>query len=252
MKLVHIGMIATGAVIVLGVGMIAPAFTQHQADSHGILLMLSFNIVHPEDAASWCNELSSMLEQHQLKATVFVTGKIAETNPECVRSFSTDVDVGSQTYSYANLVSLGDYPTALEEIQKGKQAVDSAGNLNSLLFRAPDRSTNEDIYSLLTRSDIIADFSYVNHYNKYEGGQFVRYDLKSLPGNSEGMKFFSLVSGDDDVVSSEVPVEIAFDNSMKVGEIDRLVSEIASYQDIHFVNASDLAGVDLTKETAST
>jgi hypothetical protein len=250
MKLVHVAMIATGVVVTMGVAMIVPAFMQHQDNSpHGVLLMLSFNVVYAEEekaASSWCRDLSSLLDEHGVRATVFVTGKIAETSPECITSFSPEVDIGSQTYNYTNLVSLGDYTKALEEVAGGKQAVDKAGKLDSRLFRAPYGSADEDIYSLLSRSEIVADFSYVNRYNKYEEGQFVRYDLKNLPGNKEGLDLFSLVSKDDDVVSSAVPVAFTFDNSVRIGEIREFLIKLDSYKDVKFVNASDLAGMDLT------
>lgn len=187
MKLVHLGAIATGIVVVIGVAMLVPAFTQYQ-ETRGILLMLSFNVVSAdENTASWCEDLSSLLKERGIRATIFVTGQVAETNPECVNSFPSSVDIGSQSYSYVDLVALGDYAQSLEQVQKGKQAVDKVGNLNALAFRAPFGSTDGDIYSLLSRSGIVADFSYVNQYNKYENDRFVKYDLKSIDGDREGL-----------------------------------------------------------------
>lgn len=260
MKLGHAGIVATGTIVVLGVVMIAPAFTQHQRIDNRGLIMISFDIsfAGDEDASTWCKDLVSMLARHNNpKATVFVTGKIAEANPECVTSFSSNnnnFDVGSQTYSYADLVSLNDYTKALDEIQKGKHSVDKAGHIDSKLFRAPYGQTNQDIYSLLARSDITADFSYVNHYNTYEGqgSGFIKHDLKVLPAANDGLQLFSLISYDNNFVSQasqdRVPLEIIFDNSMRIDEIDKFLSEISADGKIRFVNASDIVGTDLTAE----
>lgn len=259
MNLRHAGLVATGTIVVLGVVMIVPAFTQHQRIDNRGMVMLSFDIsfAGDEDASTWCKDLVSMLARHNNpKATIFVTGKIAETNPVCVTSFSSNnnYDIGSQTYSYANLVSLNDYAKALEEIQNGKHSVDKAGNIDSMVFRAPYGQTNQDIYSLLTRSGITADFSYVNHYNKYEGEAigFVKHDLKVLPAANDGLQLFSLVSYDNNFMSqvsqNRVPLEIIFDNSMKIEEIDKFLSEISADSKIRFVDASDITGVDLTAE----
>ncbi|AIC16652.1 polysaccharide deacetylase family protein [Nitrososphaera viennensis] len=253
-------MIATGAVIVIGVAMIVPAFTQHQGIDNRGMVMLSFDISHAGDkAASWCKDLASTLAAHKVvKATVFVTGEIAEKSPECVTSFSsnTGFDVGSQAYSYVDLVSLNNnYTRTLEEVQKGKESVDNAGNLNSRLFKAPYGKTDENIYSLLTQAGIVADFSYVNHYNKYEGGQFIKYDLKVLPGTEDGFELFTIVSNDANFVPAypqePVPLEITFDNSMEIKEIDKFLSELGTSpynSKIRFVSASDIAGLDLTAE----
>lgn len=250
MKLAHAGMIATGTVLVMGIAMITPAFTQRPATvNKGILLMLSFDITHEDTKISqWCNELSSLLNRYQIKATIFISGRIAEGNPECVKSFSTNIDIGSQTYDYTNLVSLGDYARMLEEVQNGKRAVDRAGDLNTSLFKAPQGITDENIYSLLARSGIIADFSYLDHYNKFEHDQFVRYDLKVVPGSQDGLEYFSSILKNKDEKSKSVPVEITIDNSTEVREIAGFLSKLVSYEDVHFVNASDLIGVRLSEK----
>lgn len=250
MKLIHLGMVSTGTIIVLGLAMVVPAFTQHGPGKSIPSVMLSFVVLDNANASGWCTGLSSLLEKHDVKATVFVSGKTAQASPECVMSFSPDVDIGSQTYSYADLTAIEDYTKAFEELERGKEAVDRVGNLDSNLFRAPYGRTDENIYSLAGRAGIVADFSYNNRYHKYEGDQFVRYDLKTITGDSEGLRLFSVVAMDDDVVRPllPVPVAITFDNAMQLEHIDEFISELESgYGDsIHFVNASDLAGTDLT------
>ena len=59
-----------------------------------------------------------------------------------------------------------------------------------------------------------------------------------------------MVSQDDDVVrpSEPVPIAIQFDNSMDIDQVDTFISKLkADYQnEIQFVNASDVVGLDLT------
>jgi hypothetical protein len=252
-NIVHLGAISTGLVLTLGVAMIAPAFTQHHSQPPVVLVMLSFSIAHIDEKTSgWCKDLSSLLNERSIRATIFVTGEVAEANPECVRSFSSDVDIGSQGLSYVDLVALGDYTLALAEVEKGKKAVDRNGNLNSLVFRAPYGSTDENIYSLLSRTGMIADFSYVNHYNKYENDMFVRHDLKTLDGNNEGLRLFSMVYYDDDIQPMQVPIMVNFNSSVGIDHIRDYISTIASYPDVQFVNASELLGKNLTVRAGET
>jgi hypothetical protein len=252
MKLAHLAMVSTGVVVVLGLVMVISAFTLHKEVDQRIPVLLAFSVVGNDSgtATAWCKDLSAMLVQQQVKAAVFVTGKVAQSSPSCVSSFPSGIDIGSQTYSYSNLTAISDYAAALEEVKSGKQAVDRAGNLDSKLFRAPYDATDENIYSLLTKSGILADFSYKSQYNRYENNQFVKYDLKSLEGDSQGLKLFSLISGGSDRTPQMtlVPVTINFDSSMPVEKIEKFVSDLKSgYGDsIHFVNASDLAGMSLT------
>ena len=180
----YAGAIATGIVVVLGIAIISPVYYQKRPISQPIV-MLSFSIIGDSNVPKWCNDLSSILEKHNLRAAVFITGKVAERNPACISSFSSnDIDIGSQTYNYVNLTSITDYSAALEEVRSGKEVLDKTGNLNSRLFKAPYGSTDQNIYSFLTRSGIVADFSYAQHYNKYENGKFIKYDLVTYDGTT--------------------------------------------------------------------
>jgi hypothetical protein len=98
----------------------------------------------------------------------------------------------------------------------------------------------------LSRNGIIADFSYANHYNKYENGMFVRYDLKTLNGNKEGLNLFPIVYHDDDIRSMQVPVAVNFNDTMGIGHIRDSISTIGSFHDVQFVNASELVRNKLT------
>lgn len=205
-------------------------------------VMLSFSIVDNRNISEWCRGLSSVLESQQIKATVFVTGRVAERYPDCVASLvSIDgVDMGSQTYSYVDLADEEDYLRAQAEVKQGKLAVDRAGNVDSRLFRAPFGSTDQNIYSLLSNSNITADFSYKSQYNKYEDGQFVKYDLVTCECNNLSLNEVKKL------LELGRPVAIEFDNRMSISEFDNFVAALKSDGKIQLVNASDLTGLQLT------
>jgi peptidoglycan/xylan/chitin deacetylase (PgdA/CDA1 family) len=242
MKMTYAGTIVTGIVVLLGIAIILPVYFQKRPISQSAVL-LSFSIINDSNIPKWCNDLSSILREYDLKAAVFITGKVAERNPACVSSFSSkDIDIGSQTYNYVNLTSISDYSAALEEVRNGKEVLDKTGNLDSRLFKAPYGSTDQDIYSFLTRSGIVADFSYAQHYNKYENGTFIGYDLVSYDGASNSSDQINNI-----ILSNNLPVLINFDNSTPVDQINTFISKLKSMgNSIYFVSASELTGLDLT------
>jgi Polysaccharide deacetylase len=243
MKMIYAGTIVTGIVILIGLVIILPVYLQKRPISQSAIL-LSFSIINDSNVPKWCNDLSSILGKYKLKAAVFITGKVAERNPACVSSFSSkDIDIGSQTYNYVNLTSISDYSVALEEVRNGKEALDKTGNLNSRLFKAPYGSTDQNIYSFLTRSGIVVDFSYAQQYNKYENGKFIKYELIAYDGASYSSDQFNNI-----ISLNKLPVLINFDNSTPINQIDSFISNLKSISNnIYFINASELTGMILTE-----
>jgi peptidoglycan/xylan/chitin deacetylase (PgdA/CDA1 family) len=236
MKIIQVGAISTGTVILLGLALVIPAFLQPPQQ---LLVLLSFSVLDQENTQQWCKELSSILSKQNVKAVVFVAGSTAEQYSECVSDFSNNVDIGSQTYDYVELTSISDYQVQLDQVKRGKIAVDRAGNLDSKLFKAPFGSTDENIYSLLNSSGILADFSYQNQYNKYYEDQFIKFDLVSYEGLEESTDYYQNLKPEGG------PVVINFDNQTPVEKIDQFVSKLKSSH-IRFVSASELTGIDLT------
>jgi len=236
LKLVHVGIIITTLVILLGVLSLTPAFLQVKPDK---IILLSFSISDSENLPEWCEDLSKFLNQNSIKAVIFVTGKVAEQYPQCVSSYRSGIDIGSQTFSYVKLSEIPDYLEQLDEVKKGKSAVDKAGNLDSKIFKAPNGVTDENIYSLLIRSEILADFSYENQYNKYYHDKFLKFNLVSFQGSNHDVGFFK------DLNFHETPIMIHFDNTVPVNEITDFISHLKS-DEILFVNASELTGLELT------
>lgn len=242
MRMALLGALAT--TIVIGVGVviaIGPSLIHTFERNKPPPVMLSFSVVSGSNAPAWCNDLASVLDEHDVKATVFVTGEVAEQHPECVTKFvSQGTDVGSQTYRYVKLNAVADYSYALEEVKMGKQAVDRAGNIDSRVFKAPFGETDGNIYSLLSSSNIIADFSYTNQYNVYKDDQFVKHDLVSCDCRGSPEKAGELAEQD-------LPILISIDNNTTVSEIEDLIVSLKEGE-MELVSASELVETDLTVE----
>ncbi len=239
MRLRHAAIITTVLVLVAGFAMISPLFLRMDKAESRQRVMLSFSVSESGNALEWCQNLSSVLNSYEIGATVFVVGKVAEQYPQVVSCFGDRVDVGSQTYSNIALTSISDYSLKLREVEEGKAAVDNAGNLYSRAFRAPFGATDQDIYSLLNRNGIVADFSYPNQYNLYRNGQFVRYDAAVYEGRDYSADFFSTLT------DISTPIIIFFDNTCPISDIETFISGLDKGR-LEFVNASELAEFTLT------
>ncbi len=239
MKLKHAATFTTVLIIVVGFAMISPIFLRPDEANAKQKVMLSFTVNEPYGALTWCQNLSLILEKYDLAATIFFVGKVAEQYPQAVTCFSEKVDIGSQTYSGVNLTGILDYSIRLQEIQKGKSAVDNAGHLYSKTFRAPYGATDEDIYSLLYRSNILADFSYENQYNVFQDEQFIRIESKAYESTAiEPEDFNSLAE-------EKTPIILTFQDSCSVSSVDYYLS-ILEREKFDFSNASGLTGYELT------
>ena len=202
-------------------------------------LMLCFSILETDDVTEWCKELSSILENNSIEATIFFVGEVAEKNPECVTTFGENIDIGSQTYSYLDLTSISDYSELLEEVRKGKSCVDIAGNLESKSFRAPFGATDQNIYSLLSKNGIIADFSYEKQYNIFQNGQFIKIEIISFHWPEVPADLLI------DRQKYTKPIIIHFNNSVPIFEIKNFVNQLETTY-LEIVSGSNLVGKELT------
>lgn len=234
MKIAQAGIISTSIVVIMGVFIILPPYLPAQKP---LVTLLAFDIKDDQNMPQWCYDLSSMLQDRNVTATIFVTGQVAQKYPSCVSSLAERNDIGSLTYDYFNLTGQ-DYGIQLDEVKSGKDAVDSAGHINSRVFKAPYGQTDGNIYSLLNQSGIVADFSYQNQYNKFYGGQFIRFDDAAYDGTAHAPEFFHGLPTDK-------PVVIDFNNTTPVSEIDDFVSHLKS-RHLLLIDASELTGMDLT------
>ena len=235
MKIAHVGMISTTIVIILGIGIVIPPYLPTQKP---VVTLLFFNINDSKNLPQWCYDLSDTLHKQKVQATIFIVGEIAQQYPTCVKKLAQENDVGSSTFNYENLGG-ADYSVQLEEVKSGKDAVDSAGNIDSRLFKAPYGITDGNIYSVLNRSGIVADFSYEKQYNKYNNDQFIRFDSVSYNGTDHSPEFFKNLSPD-------IPILINFDNTTPIQNIDEFILHLKS-RHVLLINASQLVGANLTE-----
>jgi peptidoglycan/xylan/chitin deacetylase (PgdA/CDA1 family) len=226
-------------VIVAGFAMITPLFIRPEKAEPRQKVLLTFSVVDSPDAVAWCQNLASILYDHRIGAAVFFVGKLAEQYPQAIWDFNDKVDIGSQTYSGTDLTTISDYSVKLQEVQEGKMAVDDAGGLGSKLFRAPFGKTDQDVYSLLSRSGILADFSYKNQYHVYIDGKFLTFDLNIYQGRDYSPGYFSTLP------MTVEPFIIDFDNSYSISSINAFFSGLDIDQ-FEFINASQLVGFSLT------
>jgi len=238
LKLTNAAVISTTLIITFGILIVAPSFVRPYGDQK-LKIMLSVNIIDSANVLVWCHDLAAYLRENGISATIFFAGKVAEMFPESVRSFSSSVDIGSETYDYVDLASLGDSSLQLEEVDKGKFVVDNAGNLSSKVFRAPFGSTDGNIYSLLRTSGIVADFSYDNHYNVRSNNQFIKHSCSAYEGYEHSADFFMSLP------RTGQPTILNFNNTLPISNLVELVSQLKA-NDVEFVNASQLTGLSLT------
>src|SRR6185503_5488436 len=212
------GILASVIVIVVGILYTLPPYLKAiEASQRVPTAILSISIVSRDNMPTWCTEISEYLARTSVKATIFFAGEIAEEYPDCPRSFSQDVDIGSSTYSYGKLSAARDYNDRLDDIRKGKEAIDSLTGIDSRIFKAPLGYTDDDIYSLLSRNNITVDFSGDQSFNRYHDDQFVFYelhtlDLKEISVEKAELQFANKVSDSIQVrADNTVPVEQVID-----------------------------------------
>ncbi len=234
MKLVYLGAISTSIVLIAGMAMVIPAFifsTPHESEK--IKLLVQIEIKEDKNLPIWCLDFLERLEKNPIKTTVFLTGKVAESHPECI-ILSDNVDIGSQSFQYENIPKILDYQQQLSQVQKGKRMIESSSGIDSKLFKAPYGATDQNIYSLLSRSGIVADFSSKEQYNLFIDGQFIKFDLQTV----ENVKELENIDATNLVTFS-------FSNSDSVDSIFSIIDETQKHN-VEFVNPSDLYGEKLT------
>ena len=236
MKLILGAVISTASVILLGVLIVAPSFFESEKLTS---VMLTFEIYEDQNLDVWCSDLAEFLKSKNIRGIIFISGDVAKKNPSCITSFY-NFDIGSQTYSYVSLPQISNYGVQLEEVKKGRDTINQVGNINSKLFKAPFGDIDENIYSLLSSNDILADFSYQNQYNKFYDNKFLKFDLLTI--NSKDISTVTLQS----IESSTTPVQIEFNSSMTLEEIKKITLQIQS-SNIDFATASDITQMELTR-----
>ena len=92
--------------------------------------------------------LLRILKQKGVKATFFLLGRRAKECPELVRAIVADGhEVGNHTTDHSRLSGLG-AQEIMNEIERGRDAIQKAAGVKVLLFRPPGGSMSDDVYAV--------------------------------------------------------------------------------------------------------
>jgi peptidoglycan-N-acetylglucosamine deacetylase len=87
--------------------------------------------------SQWTGQILDILRDKQVKATFFVIGENAESNPELVdRIYAEGHEIGNHTYTHPNIADVSENRTALE-LGATERFLESRLGRRSLLFRPP-------------------------------------------------------------------------------------------------------------------
>jgi polysaccharide deacetylase family protein (PEP-CTERM system associated) len=129
-----------------------------------------------------------ILEDNNVKATFFITGKVAEQYPDCVREiFSQGHEIASHGYSHTMLDKLSS-KEALVEIKRSKDVLKKITGINPKGFRAPSWSINTsnlEVYNLLQKKGYKYSSSlFPLNIGLYGNSKFPMHKFKPLRGKN--------------------------------------------------------------------
>ncbi len=93
------------------------------------------------------DEIISVLEKHNCKASFFVLGKWAKDNPDAMKKIvSEGHEIGNHSYNHTYYTTLSEEEMLLD-IEKCNQEIKKACGVTPTLFRAPSGDYNNDVVS---------------------------------------------------------------------------------------------------------
>lgn len=233
-KLIIAGIIATSLTVMTGLIILLPVFLvpQHQTN-----VLLTIDINTSESLTEICNFIP-ILQQNNIPITFFISGKDAEENKNCLSNLPKNIVVGSKTYDNIILPTIDDYSIQLDEVQRGKQTIDSITHTNTIFFRSPQGITDDNIYSLLSKNGILGDFSYSDHYNKYYKKKFLRFDISAYNGTKlSEQELYSIVMKSD-------TMWVYFSGEISVGHVLDMIN-VMKKQHVNFVSINEMTGLGI-------
>lgn len=108
---------------------------------------------HPQ----YTTEILDLLKKHNIKATFFVLGQLAEEYPEIIkRQAAEGHEVGNHTYSHFDITKLSKGELE-EEFNKTQDIISSLTGIESKVFRPPYGLYNENVVKIINeqQSNII-------------------------------------------------------------------------------------------------
>lgn len=131
-------------------------------------------------------ELLDFFKSHDIEATFFTVGMLAEKYPKILGSIARKHELASHSYSHVRLDRLT-RRQALDELQRSKAAVEKAAGKKVFGFRAPFFITRKDIHELLEKTGYKYDSSFTaswfpgRYFNVFGGQKPYRNPLFELP-----------------------------------------------------------------------
>lgn len=109
-------------------------------------------IIFTFDCGSGINSADKILEatqKHNLKLTLFTTGKFAEQNPEVIKKFATGGhEIFNHTYSHPHLTQITDEQIK-EELEKADEIINAlTGTTTKPFFRSPYGDRNQHVLKI--------------------------------------------------------------------------------------------------------
>jgi polysaccharide deacetylase family protein (PEP-CTERM system associated) len=140
--------------------------------------------------ADWENKKSSViknskhiltiLKKHNVKATFFVLGWVAERFPELIKNIYSDGhEIASHGYDH-DLVYNMNYDTIREDIIKSKKILEDTSGSKIIGYRAPSFSVDDRLIEILKE----LSFQYDSSYNAFRLNN--RYGDISMPDANDG------------------------------------------------------------------
>jgi peptidoglycan/xylan/chitin deacetylase (PgdA/CDA1 family) len=110
-------------------------------------------------------KILKLLDKYNIKATFFVTGKIAEKFPNLVTNISKKRhEIGSHSYNHLRLANLS-LQQQKEEIRKSKEVLENLILTKIIGFRAPFLSFTTETFWILKKEGFIYDSSAHKHFD---------------------------------------------------------------------------------------
>jgi peptidoglycan/xylan/chitin deacetylase (PgdA/CDA1 family) len=108
-------------------------------------------------------KILKLLEKNGIKATFFVSGKVAENFPELIKDISKKGhEIASHSYNHVRLADLS-LQQQKEEIRKGKEVLENLISKKVIGFRAPYLSFTNETFWILKKEGFIYDSSVHEH-----------------------------------------------------------------------------------------
>ena len=128
-----------------------PAIVSVSTDRKAIAVGVDCDAGTAEQARSWL----ALLNQHNAKATFFVTGKFAEKNPEVLKEIAEQGhEIGNHSWNHNSMIGMK-FDEVKSEVESTSKAIsDAVGGYTTWLFRAPDDKWGFGLSTMLDTLDL--------------------------------------------------------------------------------------------------